>query len=58
MIKSQNKIQKFGVQVTFILNINHEKFIFLLKYHNFFSDFGVHFEPLSGWKFLHPYATT
>ena len=30
----------------------------LLKYHHFFSDFCVYFEPLLGWKCLHPCATS
>ena len=43
-INSQNITQKFGIQVTFILEIKPQKECFLIKYDCFFGDLCVHFD--------------
>ena len=45
---SHNKNQKIGIQVTFILEIKLQKYIFLSKSDHFFNNLFAHFESLLG----------
>ena len=49
-LNSQNIKQKFGVQVTFILEIKPQKESLLAKYDCHYGDLCVHFEPLLRWE--------
>ena len=48
-VNSQNIKQPIVIQVTFILEVKLQKYIFI-KIQHFFSDLSVHFEIQLGWE--------
>ena len=49
-INGQNKNLEIAIQMTFILETKHQKYIFLSKLDHISSDLCVEFESLLGWE--------
>ena len=49
-INGQNKNLEIAIQITFILETKHQKYIFLSKLDHISSDVCVEFESLLGWE--------